>query len=126
MWAEVTPLRQEGKVNPRWKHGADLCIGRLQVMEQHDRAVRRWVRTAVLHTHDRLELLPPLRDVMLLQLEGQYFVLGGYEHKYITGAEEPALVGQAWAIHAVDEALYRSWRARQDAEGRLKRLRPAP
>lgn len=126
MWAEVTPLRQEGKVNPRWKHGADLCVGRLHVCEQRDPAVRRWVRTASLHTHDLMELMPPLRDAVLLQLEGSYFVLAGYEHRYIVGTDAPALVGQAWAVHAVDEARYREWHAQQTAEGRLAKLRPAP
>lgn len=119
MWAEVTPLRQDGKINPRWKWGVDLRMGRLQVTEQHDRAVRRSVRVATLSTHDCIELMTPLRDVVLLHLEASYMVLAGYQHSYLIGASEPALLGQTWAVHQITETHYREWHARQAAEGRL-------
>lgn len=122
MWAEVTPLRQEGKANPRWKWGADLRMGVLQVTEQHDPVVRRWVRVATLHAHDRQELMPPLRDVVLLQLQGPFLVLTGYQYSRTIVATEPALIGQTWAVHSITEAQYRTWHAEQVAEGRLARM----
>ena len=94
-------------------------MGRLRVAEQHDAAVRRWVRVATLHTHDLVELMPALRDVVLLQLEGPYLVLAGYQHAPLVGSSDPALIGQTWAVHSVTEAQYRAWHAGQAAEGRL-------
>ncbi|MFN3630486.1 MAG: hypothetical protein ACK4XK_10610 [Casimicrobiaceae bacterium] len=94
-------------------------MGRLQVRECRDPTANRWLRVAELHTHDLVELLPPLRDVTLLQLQGHYMVLAGYEHRYVVGDDQPAVVGQAWAVHGIDAAAYHAWHAGQIAEGRL-------
>ena len=64
--------------------------------------------------------------MVLLQLKGSYFVLAGYVHRYMVGTDAPALFGQSWVIHAVDEAPYRDWHAMQLVEGRRKRLTRAP
>lgn len=111
-------MRRVGKVNPAWRLGADMRIGRLQIRETRDPAVNRHVRTAELYSHELVPLLRPLRDVILLQLEGDCMVLAGYEHHPTTGSDHPALVGQVWAVHPVSLERYREWFDSERAQGR--------
>ena len=119
-------MRRGGAVNPAWKLGPDMRLGRLTVQEVRDPAVNRWLRTAELHSHDRVPMLRPLRDVTLLHLGGDYMILSGYEHRYVIGSDHPALVGQAWAVHQITEARYHEWRTAELAQGHDPTAVPQP
>ena len=117
---EVVPLRERGRLVPRWQFGRVMKCGQLEVHEVHDAALRRIVRVATLRAAS-VDLLPPLRDVSLIAISGQRMTLTGIEA--VPGgidvdAGAGTLYQQSWLLIAISQADATAWLQRERAAGR--------
>jgi hypothetical protein len=117
---EVVPLRERGRLVPRWQFGRVMKCGQLEVHEVHDAALRRIVRVATLRAAS-VDLLPPLRDVSLIAISGPRMTLTGIEA--VPGSIDVdvgagTLYQQSWLLIAISEADATAWLQRERAAGR--------
>lgn len=84
------PLPRHRAVTARPEH-----LGTLSLCEAHDRELRRSVRTAYLRSQDTgNDLLPPLRDAVVLWIGQREMTITGFEQDAVTRR----VVGQSWYI----------------------------
>jgi len=88
--ADGVPLPRHRAVTARPEH-----VGMLSLSEGHDRELRRAVRSAYLRSQDTGDdVLPALRDAVVLWIGDRQMTITGFEQDAITRR----VVGQSWYI----------------------------
>jgi len=88
--ANGVPLPRHRAVTARPEH-----VGMLSLSEGHDRELRRAVRSAYLRSQETGDdVLPPLRDAVVLWIGHRQMTITGFEQDAITRR----VVGQSWYV----------------------------
>lgn len=96
LFEDGVPLPRHRAVTTRPEH-----LGRLSLVEGHDRDLRRSVRTAYLRAVEAGDdVLPALRDAVVLWIGGNHMTITGFEQDELTRR----VVGQSWYVEHVPDS----------------------
>lgn len=94
--ADGVPMPRHRAVTAQPEH-----LGKLSLSEGHDRELRRSVRTAYLRSVESgLDVLPALRDAVVLWIGDNHMTITGFEQDEVTRR----VVGQSWYVEYVPDS----------------------
>ena len=101
---EVTPMRERGRLVPRWQYGRVMRSGQLEVDESRDPSFKRVVRRARVLVSGTDQLLP-LLDARLIAVRGEVMTLSGFEAVagVCAGPDDASLFQQSWVLVWIGE-----------------------
>lgn len=83
---------------PRWQRSTHVVRGRFIVEEVRDMDLQRMVRVAHLFDPERVDLLPPLHDVVLIACKPDLWTFTGYERQPAKFSLEQVCYQQSWML----------------------------
>lgn len=95
---DAWPYRRAGTLIPRWQRSTQVVRGYLVVDEVHDADLQRMVRVAHLFDHQRMDLLPPLHDVVLIACKPDHWTFTGYERQPSKAGVDQVCYQQSWML----------------------------